>query len=154
VFSVIGRREIHIKWQPPDVISGRLTRYELFCNGRCIYSGTDQEYHATMLKSDTEYSMEVIVITNEGRFRSRPAKARTLKDECLYNLVFFNNEEKIILSYLDNTSHRHSLYEPPPQSSLKNKRTEIVHPLHSAGTNNTTSKVSPSKDQRLVREGK
>jgi hypothetical protein len=83
-FSVIGRRELHIKWQPPEVICGRLSRYELLCNGRCIYSGTDQEYHATMLKSDREYTIIVIAITNEGRFRSRPAKARTLKDECLY----------------------------------------------------------------------
>ena len=74
------------------MISGRLTRYELMCNGRCIYSGTEQEYHATMLKSDTEYTMEVIVITHEGRFRSRPAKARTLKDECSYNRdrIFLN----------------------------------------------------------------
>jgi hypothetical protein len=39
-----------------------------------------------MLTSDTEYTMEVVVITNEGRFRSRPAKTRTLKDECLYLL--------------------------------------------------------------------
>lgn len=66
------------------MIAGRLTRYELFCNGKCIYAGTDQEYRVTMLKADTEYSMEVIVITNEGRFRSRPAKTRTLKDECVY----------------------------------------------------------------------
>jgi hypothetical protein len=83
-FSVIGRRELHVKWQPPEFISGRLSRYELICNGRCIYSGTDQEHHATMLKSDKEYTISVIVITNEGRFRSRPAKTRTLKDECLY----------------------------------------------------------------------
>jgi hypothetical protein len=82
-FSVVGRREVHVKWQPPEVIAGRLTRYELFCNRRCIYSGTAQEYHATMLKSDTEYTMEVTAITNEGRFRSRPAKTRTLKDECV-----------------------------------------------------------------------
>ena len=79
---MIGRRELHIKWQPPELIAGRLTRYDLFCNNRCIYSGTDQEYHATMLKSDTEYTIEVMAITNEGRFRSRPAKARTLRDEC------------------------------------------------------------------------
>ncbi|CAF4481937.1 unnamed protein product, partial [Rotaria magnacalcarata] len=52
-----------------------------------------------------EYSMEVMVITNEGRFRSRPAKVRTLKDE-------FSN------------THRHSLYEPPTQTQLKMKRTE------------------------------
>jgi hypothetical protein len=85
-FSVIGRRQLHIKWQAPEVIAGRLSRYELICNGRCIYSGTDQEYHATMLKSNTEYIIVVIVITNEGRFHSRPAKTRTLKDECLYFL--------------------------------------------------------------------
>ncbi len=85
-FSVIGRRELHIKWQPPEVICGRLSRYELLCDGRCIYSGTDQEYHATMLKSNREYTIMVVAITSEGRFRSRPAKARTLKDECLYIL--------------------------------------------------------------------
>ena len=90
---------MHVKWQPPDLITGRLTRYELLCNGRSIYSGTDQEYHATMLKSDTEYGMEVVVITNEGRFRSRPAKARTLKDECLYmKLNPVLELEKIIVS--------------------------------------------------------
>lgn len=81
-FTVIGRRELYIKWQPPEVIAGRLTRYDLFCNDRCIYSGTDQEYRASMLKSDTEYTIEVVAITNEGRFRSRPAKTRTLKDDC------------------------------------------------------------------------
>ena len=37
-----------------------------------------------MLRPDTEYTMEVHLITNEGRFRSRPAKVRTLKDECVY----------------------------------------------------------------------
>lgn len=62
--------------------------------------------------------------------------------------------KKIISSYLDNNAHRHSLYEPSPQNSPKNKRTEIVHPLHSAGTNNITPKVSLPKDQRLSREGK
>ena len=87
-FSVIGRRELHVKWQAPEVISGRLSRYELLCNNRCIYSGTDQEYHATMLKPDREYTIIVVVITNEGRFCSRPAKVRTLKDECLS--FFFN----------------------------------------------------------------
>lgn len=80
---MIGRRELHIKWNPPEVIYGRFSRYELICNGRSIYSGTDQEYHATKLKSDTEYTMEVCLITNEGRFRSRPVKTRTLKDECM-----------------------------------------------------------------------
>jgi hypothetical protein len=46
-----------------------------------------------MLKPDREYTVIVIVITNEGRFRSRPAKARTLKDECLY-FFFGKNSSK------------------------------------------------------------
>ncbi|UJR14720.1 hypothetical protein I4U23_001713 [Adineta vaga] len=109
IFSQIGRRELHIKWHAPEVISGRLTRYELLCNGRCIYSGTNQEYHAIMLKPNTEYSIVVIVFTSEGRFCSRPAKTRTLKDE-------FSN------------SPRHSLYEPPTQhNQVKLKRTETFH---------------------------
>jgi hypothetical protein len=80
---------MHVKWQPPEMISGRLTRYELLCNRRCIYAGIEQEYRATMLKSDTEYSMEIIAVTNEGRFRSRPARARTLKDECITHLSIY-----------------------------------------------------------------
>ena len=68
--------------RPPEVFSGGLTRYELLCNGYCVYSGINQEYHAIMLKPNTEYTMVVVVITSEGRFRSRPAKTRTLKDEC------------------------------------------------------------------------
>ncbi|CAF2125401.1 unnamed protein product [Rotaria magnacalcarata] len=142
-FSIVGRRELHIKWQPPDVISGRFTRYELFCNGRCIYSGVEQEYHAIVLKPDTEYSMEVMVITNEGRFRSRPAKVRTLKDE-------FSN------------THRHSLYEPPTQTQLKMKRTEtfdasilsgkLNNYMNSNNHYNNTSKVSPKSERRLSRE--
>lgn len=87
-FSIIGRREIHIKWQPPESICGRFSRYELQCNERNLYSGIEQEYHATMLKPDTEYKMEIHVITNEGRFRSRPVKVRTLKDECVYFETF------------------------------------------------------------------
>jgi hypothetical protein len=73
---------MHIRWHPPALIAGRLTRYELFCNRRCVYAGTEQEWHMVLLKPDTEYTIEVMAITNEGRFRSRPAKARTLKDEC------------------------------------------------------------------------
>ena len=63
-------------------------------------------------------------------------------------------KRKLSCRILDNTANRPSLYEPPPQTSLKTKRTEIVHPVNSAATNNTTPKVSPSKDQRLFRESK
>ena len=89
-FSVIGRRELHVKWQAPKVMSGRLSRYELMCNGQRIYSGVGLECHATRLQSDTEYTIVVIVVTNEGRFCSPPAKARTLKTERLYYFCFPN----------------------------------------------------------------
>ncbi|CAF0818705.1 unnamed protein product [Adineta ricciae] len=117
IFSQIGRRELHIKWHPPEVISGRLTRYELLCNGHCVYSGISQEYHAIMLKPNTEYTIMVVVITSEGRFRSRPAKTRTLKDEF-------------------STSPRHSLYEPPSthQNQMKFKRTETFHARRTSST--------------------
>ncbi|CAF4743241.1 unnamed protein product [Rotaria socialis] len=122
-FSVIGRRELHIKWQPPEVISGRFSRYELLCNGRCIYSGTDQEYHASKLKCDTEYIIEVCVITNDGRFRSRPVKARTLRDE-------FQN------------TIRHSLYERPTHVPVKFKRADTIN----------ARKVSPIMERRAAKE--
>lgn len=85
-FFSVARREILVKWQPPETISGRLNRYQLICNGKTIYSGTDQECRATELKPDKEYSMHVIVFTSEGQFRSRTMKTRTLKDECSYNV--------------------------------------------------------------------
>ncbi|CAF3077821.1 unnamed protein product [Rotaria sp. Silwood2] len=122
-FPVIGRRELHIKWQTPEIIYGRLFRYEIICNGRCIYSGMDQEYHATKLKPDTEYSIEVHVITNEGRFRSRPARTRTLKDEF-------------------QTTVRHSLYERSIHSPIRFKRADTI----------TSRKVSPNIERRLAKE--
>ncbi|CAF1204358.1 unnamed protein product [Rotaria sordida] len=122
-FSVIGRRDLHIKWQTPEFISGRLFRYELICNGRCIYSGIELEYHATKLKSNTEYIIELVVITNEGRFRSRPAKIRTLKDEF-------------------QSTVRHSLYERPTQSPIKFKRANTV----------VSRKLSPNMERRITKE--
>ncbi|CAF0722557.1 unnamed protein product [Brachionus calyciflorus] len=80
-FGMIGRREILVRWQPPPVVSGKLTRYELLINSKCVYSGIMQEYQVIMLKPDTEYKFEVIAITTEGKFKSRVAKVRTLKDE-------------------------------------------------------------------------
>ncbi|CAF1144159.1 unnamed protein product [Adineta ricciae] len=88
-----------------------------------------------MLKSDTEYTMEVAAVTNEGRFRSKPAKIRTLKDE-------FNN------------AHRYSLYEPLSQSPPRVKRTETVSSLYSSATNLSSSRASMSSvGRRLFREG-
>lgn len=145
IFTVVGRRELHIKWQPPEVIPGRLNRYDLFCNERCIYSGIDQEYHATMLKPDTEYTIEVVAITNEGRFRSRPAKTRTLKDECLsFSFLRMSRFSHRSLLSLDPHSNRQTLYE-----SSRSKRTETNSTKKSSNTA-TVSEKSSSKDTKSL----
>lgn len=58
-FGMIGRREILVRWLPPQVVSGKLTRYELFMNSKCVYSGIMQEFQVVMLKPDNEYKFEV-----------------------------------------------------------------------------------------------
>jgi hypothetical protein len=58
-FGLIGTREVLVRWQPPEVVTGKLTRYELSMNGKCIYSGVALEHQVTMLKPDTEYRFEV-----------------------------------------------------------------------------------------------
>ncbi len=58
-FTQIGRKELLVKWQPPQVITGKLNRYELIMNSKCVYSGLANEYQVCLLKPDTEYSFEV-----------------------------------------------------------------------------------------------
>jgi hypothetical protein len=58
-FGSVGRREMLIKWGPPQVLTGKLNRYDLFMNGKCVYSGMALEYQITMLKPDTDYKFEV-----------------------------------------------------------------------------------------------
>jgi hypothetical protein len=59
VFGLVGRREILVRWQPPQVINGRLTRYDLNMNGKCVYSGVALEHQVVMLRPDTEYKFQV-----------------------------------------------------------------------------------------------
>lgn len=58
-FGLIGKREILVRWAPPEVLAGKLNKYELNMNGKCVYSGTALEYQVGMLKPDTEYKFEV-----------------------------------------------------------------------------------------------
>jgi hypothetical protein len=58
-FPMVNKREIMVKWQPPQVITGKLNRYELLMNGKCIYSGILCEFQVSMLRPDTEYRFEV-----------------------------------------------------------------------------------------------
>lgn len=63
VFGLVGTREILVRWQPPQVITGKLNRYELCMNGKCIYSGIALDFQVTMLRPDTEYKFEVMFVT-------------------------------------------------------------------------------------------
>jgi hypothetical protein len=67
-FGPVGRREILIRWAPPQVIAGKLNKYELFMNGKSVYSGISLEYQMTMLKPDTEYKFEVCFNDLKAKF--------------------------------------------------------------------------------------
>jgi hypothetical protein len=60
-FGLIGKREILVRWLPPQLILGKLNRYDLNMNEKCVYSGIALEYQVTMLKPDTEYRFEVFI---------------------------------------------------------------------------------------------
>ena len=59
-FAQIGRKEMTVRWQPPQVITGKLNRYELMMNGKCVYSGLEENTKVNMLRPDTEYKFVVI----------------------------------------------------------------------------------------------
>lgn len=57
--QVLGRNELHITWEPPEVPLGRITRYDVLMNGKIIYSGTELSHTVRRLTPDTEYSFVV-----------------------------------------------------------------------------------------------
>lgn len=79
--QVLGRNELHITWEPPEVPLGRITRYDVLMNGKIIYSGTELSHTVRRLTPDTEYSFVVVALTSEGKFDSKVSKKRTAKDE-------------------------------------------------------------------------
>ncbi|XP_058842659.1 uncharacterized protein LOC117396984 isoform X2 [Acipenser ruthenus] len=89
--TVLGRHEISVSWDIPEVPLGRLFNFELCINGRVVYLGTERSYTARRLAANTEYTCTVSVITSEGRCESRPVTKRTARDEyentakCLYS---------------------------------------------------------------------
>jgi hypothetical protein len=58
-FPMVNKREIMVRWGPPQVITGKLNRYELIMNGKCVYSGISLEFQVSLLRPDTEYRFEV-----------------------------------------------------------------------------------------------
>jgi len=72
------------------------------------------------------------------------------------NVLFFNLKNQTFVIFIDNTTHRHSLYESASQNSVKVKRTETVPTVHSTGRNNITftPKKLATNDRRSSKEGK
>ncbi|CAG5115519.1 unnamed protein product, partial [Candidula unifasciata] len=79
--QVLGRSEVHVSWEPPQLPLGRITRYDVSMNGKIIYSGTELSCSVHRLTPDTEYCFVVTALTNEGKFDSKVTKKRTAKDE-------------------------------------------------------------------------
>ncbi|KAK3087329.1 hypothetical protein FSP39_004729 [Pinctada imbricata] len=105
--QVLGRNELHITWDSPEVPLGRITRYDLLMNGKIIYSGTDLSYTVRRLTPDTEYSFVVLALTSEGKFDSKVTKKKTAKDE--YD------------------SSRPPLYQPPPRRDSIGEETKAAN---------------------------
>ncbi|XP_060068103.1 uncharacterized protein LOC132548269 [Ylistrum balloti] len=136
--QVIGRNEIHITWDPPEVPLGRITRYDLIMNSQCIYSGTDLSFTARRLTPDTEYAITVTALTNEGKFVSKVTKKRTSKDE--YD------------------SNRPPLYQTPParreSTALDEKPPTVVQPRKKKSVTGTEARSRAVSAKRSNTPGK
>ncbi|XP_078082793.1 uncharacterized protein LOC144502565 [Mustelus asterias] len=89
--NVLGRNEMFITWDMPEVPLGRLFNFELCVNGKVVYLGPDRSFTARRLTANTEYTCTVSAITSEGKCESKPIMKKTAKDEyvnttrCLYS---------------------------------------------------------------------
>ncbi|GCB72725.1 fibronectin type III domain containing protein 3C1-like [Scyliorhinus torazame] len=89
--NVLGRNEMFITWDMPEVPLGRLFNFELCMNGKVVYLGPDRSFTARRLTANTEYTCAVSAITSEGKCESKPVMKKTAKDEyenttrCLYS---------------------------------------------------------------------
>ncbi|XP_078282342.1 uncharacterized protein LOC144608442 [Rhinoraja longicauda] len=89
--NVLGRNEMFITWDMPQVPLGRLFNFELCMNGKVVYLGPDRSFTARRLTANSEYACTVSAITSEGKCETKPVVKRTAKDEyvnttrCLYS---------------------------------------------------------------------
>uniref|UniRef100_UPI00398ECDED phosphatidylinositol phosphatase PTPRQ n=1 Tax=Pristiophorus japonicus TaxID=55135 RepID=UPI00398ECDED len=89
--NVLGRNEMFITWDMPEVPLGRLFNFELCMNGKVVYLGPDRSFTARRLTANTEYGCTVSAITSKGKCESKPVTKKTAKDEyenttrCLYS---------------------------------------------------------------------
>ena len=57
--NVIGRNELHVSWNAPEVPLGRFNRYDVLMDDKIVYSGVDHYLNIRRLTPDTEYSFVV-----------------------------------------------------------------------------------------------
>ncbi|CAL8101889.1 unnamed protein product [Calicophoron daubneyi] len=83
VISALGRSEVTISWEPPKVTLGRISRYEVHVNKQKspVFSGTGLSCRLVGLRPDTDYVFTVTLVTNMGKFESKPSRKHTAKDE-------------------------------------------------------------------------
>lgn len=81
--TVLGRSEVMVHWEAPKVALGRITRYEVLVNKQksASVAGALRRCRVSNLQPDTEYAFTVVLVTNFGKFESKPTKKRTAKDE-------------------------------------------------------------------------
>ena len=56
---MIGRNELHVSWNAPEVPLGRFNRYDVLMDDKIVYSGVDHYLNVRRLTPDTEYSFVV-----------------------------------------------------------------------------------------------
>ncbi|TPP61667.1 hypothetical protein FGIG_03062 [Fasciola gigantica] len=137
--TVLGRSEVIIHWEAPKVAMGRITRYEVFVNKQksSSFAGPSHSCRITGLQPDTEYTFTVVLVTNLGKFESKPTKKRTAKDEyaCpprvpLYELASRRNK----MSDLDSLHGK--------SRSVCENRATLTKPQYPSPSNGTKGRVS------------
>jgi hypothetical protein len=66
-FCAIGRREVIVRWSPPKALAGKLNRYDLLINSKCVYSGVNVDYRVIQLRPDTDYVFQVCSTHLQGQ---------------------------------------------------------------------------------------
>ncbi|CAH1785419.1 unnamed protein product [Owenia fusiformis] len=123
---VIGRNELKITWDAPEVPLGRISKYEVTMNGKVVYSGNAYSFSPHRLTPDTEYVVTVAAITNEGRCESKPSKKRTAKDE-------FDESTRPPLYPAPTTVRHNTIHVDDGVKTTKSKKKKS-HPLTPDGT--------------------
>jgi len=88
-----------VSWDQPDRPSGRISGYEVLCNGKSIYFGPKTRCIASALAPHTKYRFTVTAWTSEGKTESEPAVRKTGSGGVKDAPKFKNKEE--LFKWLD-----------------------------------------------------